>query len=100
MAAQTGKNAVSNASSAASTASFNKLLVRMCLFTFAMITLPIGSYFLSRDHYFHDNLTGAGITAAMVANLILVIFIVLAIRDDDSSHTTQIKSVTELKKDR
>ncbi|KAM0787529.1 hypothetical protein ACM66B_003600 [Microbotryomycetes sp. NB124-2] len=101
MATGAGKHATADASSA-SNGSFNKLLLRMCLFTFAMITLPIGSYFASRDYYFHDNLTGAGITAAMVANLILVVFIVMAIKDDDGSPATptQVKQVSERKKDR
>lgn len=48
-----------------------------------MIFLPIGSYFLSRNYYFGlKNTTPPAILAATVANLILGLFIYLAIRAD------------------
>lgn len=41
-----------------------------------------------------DNLTGAGITAATMANVILVVFVVMALRED----TTEAEKVVEKKK--
>ncbi|ORY88030.1 hypothetical protein BCR35DRAFT_301924, partial [Leucosporidium creatinivorum] len=64
------------------TAPLTGVLIKLGLFTLAMVVLPVGSYFVSRDWYFGDNLTGAGITAATVANLILVAFVVVALRED------------------
>ncbi|KAI5480473.1 vacuolar atpase assembly integral membrane protein vma21 [Pseudohyphozyma bogoriensis] len=58
------------------------VLLKLALFTLAMVVLPIGTYYGSRDYYFHDNTTGAGILAAIVANLILIGFVVMAFMDD------------------
>ncbi|SCV67420.1 BQ2448_5031 [Microbotryum intermedium] len=63
-------------------APLNGVLIKMGLFTLAMVILPIGSYYLSRDYYFGSNLTGSGMTAATVANLILAAFVITAIRED------------------
>jgi hypothetical protein len=90
------------------------VLIKMGLFTLAMVVLPIGSYFVSRDYYFGcesvgprrrmlsrctdsvspeqtANLTGAGMTAAIVANLILVAFVVIALREDSGQRAQETK---------
>lgn len=36
-----------------------------------------------------DNLTGAGITAAMMANVVLVAFVVTALREDQQDQQSQ-----------
>ncbi|GAA5907609.1 Vma21p [Sporobolomyces salmoneus] len=54
---------------------------KLSLFTLLMIVGPIGTYFLSLNHYFHDP-TPSAISAAFVANLVLVGFVVVAILED------------------
>ncbi|KDE07058.1 hypothetical protein MVLG_02634 [Microbotryum lychnidis-dioicae p1A1 Lamole] len=69
------------------------VLIKMGLFTLAMVILPIGSYYVSRDYYFGTNLAGAGMTAATVANLILGAFVVMAIREDGGEPQAPMTSV-------
>jgi hypothetical protein len=67
-------------------------------FTFAMITLPIGTYFFTVNFVFQGkhlvmrprelltlcpgNATYAGGLAALMANVVLIAYIVMAFRDD------------------
>ncbi|GAA5840317.1 hypothetical protein JCM3766R1_001456 [Sporobolomyces carnicolor] len=54
---------------------------KLALFTLLMIIGPIGTYFLSLNYYFHDP-TPSAISAALVANLVLVGFVVVAFLED------------------
>ncbi|GAA6022234.1 hypothetical protein JCM11491_001676 [Sporobolomyces phaffii] len=56
---------------------------KLALFTLLMIVGPIGTYFLSLKYYFHDP-TPSAISAAFVANLVLVGFVVVAFLEDKS----------------
>ncbi|KAM0748339.1 hypothetical protein T439DRAFT_358890 [Meredithblackwellia eburnea MCA 4105] len=59
------------------------VLTKLAIFTAAMVVLPIGSYFLSRDYYFGPkNTTPPGIIAATMANIVLVAFIWVALKED------------------
>lgn len=51
-------------------------------FTFAMITLPIGTYFFTVNFVFGGNATYAGGLAALMANVVLIAYVVMAFRDD------------------
>ncbi|KAF9435976.1 vacuolar ATPase assembly integral membrane protein vma21 [Entomortierella beljakovae] len=57
-------------------------LVKLGFFTVAMVTFPIGTYFLSIDRVFGGNATYAGISAAVVANLVLFAYVIAAILED------------------
>ncbi|GAB7334207.1 hypothetical protein MBLNU13_g06263t2 [Cladosporium sp. NU13] len=61
-------------------------------FTFAMITFPIGSYFLSVNTIFGGNSTYAGATAAIVANIVLLSYVVVAFNDDKSEREADLAS--------
>ncbi|KAF2719931.1 hypothetical protein K431DRAFT_286240 [Polychaeton citri CBS 116435] len=58
------------------------VIAKLLGFTFAMITFPISSYFLSRDYLFKGNATWAGGFAALVANVVLLSYCVIAFQDD------------------
>ncbi|KXL42765.1 MAG: hypothetical protein FE78DRAFT_153708, partial [Acidomyces sp. 'richmondensis'] len=60
------------------------VIAKLLGFTLAMITFPIGSYFLTVDKIFHGNSTYAGATAAIVANMVLVGYVIVAFQDDKS----------------
>lgn len=71
-------------------------------FTFAMVTFPIGTYFLtlhnvysgksgglaqrreSRSYDDVGNATFAGATAAVMANVVLIAYVVMAMKEDQS----------------
>ncbi|KAJ9164588.1 hypothetical protein NKR19_g1206 [Coniochaeta hoffmannii] len=74
------------------------VILKLLAFTFAMIVAPIGSYFLTVDMVFGGNSTYAGALAAIVANVVLVGYVVVAMREDQSER--QGGGTKEGKKDR
>lgn len=50
----------------------------------AMITFPIGSYFLTVNTIFRGNSTYAGGLAALIANFVLIGYVVVAFWDDQA----------------
>ncbi|KAF2252777.1 vacuolar ATPase assembly integral membrane protein VMA21 [Trematosphaeria pertusa] len=57
---------------------------KLLSFTFAMITLPIGSYFFTLKYVFNGNSTYAGALAAVMANVVLIAYVVVAMKEDQS----------------
>ncbi|OCT48816.1 Vacuolar ATPase assembly integral membrane protein vma-21 [Cladophialophora carrionii] len=53
-------------------------------FTVAMIIVPIGSYFLSLNTVFAGNATYSGAFAAIMANVVLFAYIIVAMREDQT----------------
>ncbi|EMF10601.1 vacuolar ATPase assembly integral membrane protein VMA21 [Sphaerulina musiva SO2202] len=67
------------------------VIYKLLGFTFAMITFPIGSYFLSVNLLFGGNSTYAGGLAALVANVVLIGYVVVAFNDDKSEREAAIE---------
>lgn len=83
-------------------------------FTFAMITLPIGTYFFTVNFVFRGscltkpnantrhlpsagNATYAGALAALMANVVLIAYVVMAFKDDQAEQAEEAeKSKKEL----
>ncbi|GAA5959646.1 hypothetical protein JCM3765_007228 [Sporobolomyces pararoseus] len=61
--------------------SLSPVVWKLALFTLLMIVGPIGTYFTTLNYYFHDP-TPSAISAALVANLVLVGFVVVAFLED------------------
>ncbi|KAK4333705.1 Vacuolar ATPase assembly integral membrane protein VMA21 [Rhodotorula toruloides] len=62
---------------------YRSVVTKLAIFTLAMVLLPIGTYYLTRDFLFGpQNLTYPAIAAVTVANLILVGFVYVAFRED------------------
>ncbi|KAF2234526.1 VMA21-like domain-containing protein [Viridothelium virens] len=78
--APAGSSEKSNISPAVPTS----VIVKLLGFTFAMISLPIGTYFLSVNTIFGGNSTFAGASAAVIANVVLIAYVVVAMREDQS----------------
>jgi hypothetical protein len=57
---------------------------RLLSFTFAMITFPIGTYFVTLHNLYGGNATFAGATAAVMANVVLIAYVVMAMKEDQS----------------
>lgn len=51
-------------------------------FTAAMVIFPIGSYFVTVNTIFRGNSTFAGGFAALVANVVLIGYVIVAWKDD------------------
>ncbi|KAG8164776.1 hypothetical protein KVR01_005051 [Diaporthe batatas] len=60
------------------------VIVKLLAFTFAMIVVPIGSYFATVNTVFKGNSTFAGATAAIMANVVLIAYVIVAMREDQS----------------
>ncbi|PKS06360.1 hypothetical protein jhhlp_007108 [Lomentospora prolificans] len=72
------------------------VIVKLLVFTLAMVVLPIGSYYASVDTLFKGNSTFAGALAAFMANVVLVGYVVAAMKEDQSD----LQPKEEGKKDR
>ncbi|PQE20848.1 vacuolar atpase assembly integral membrane vma21 protein [Rutstroemia sp. NJR-2017a WRK4] len=60
------------------------VIYKLLGFTFAMIVVPIGSYFVTLDTLFKGNSTYAGALAAVMANVVLIGYVVVAMNEDQS----------------
>ncbi|KAK3182273.1 vacuolar ATPase assembly integral membrane protein vma21 [Lecanicillium sp. MT-2017a] len=59
------------------------VIVKLLGFTFAMIVIPIGSYFLTVNTIFQGNSTWAGGVAALLANVVLLGYVIVAMNEDN-----------------
>ncbi|KAK4952318.1 vacuolar ATPase assembly integral membrane protein vma21 [Elasticomyces elasticus] len=57
-------------------------IAKLLFFTFAMVTFPLGSYFLTVNTIFKGNTTYAGGFAAFMANVVLIGYVIVAFQDD------------------
>jgi len=60
------------------------VIFKLLGFTVAMVCVPIGSYFLTLHLVFGGNATYAGAFAAVMANVVLIAYIIVAMREDQS----------------
>ncbi|CZT17687.1 probable Vacuolar ATPase assembly integral membrane protein VMA21 [Ramularia collo-cygni] len=67
----------------------SSVIVKLLTFTFAMVTLPIGSYFATVNVLFGGNSTYAGALAAIMANVVLMGYIIVAFNDDKSEREAE-----------
>ncbi|KAM5356246.1 hypothetical protein ACJ41O_002892 [Fusarium nematophilum] len=74
-----------------------EVIYKLLAFTFAMIVVPIGSYFLTVNTIFRGNSSFAGGLAAVMANVVLVSYIIVAMKEDQSEQLE--KEKRESKKD-
>ncbi|KAH8602531.1 vacuolar ATPase assembly integral membrane protein [Bisporella sp. PMI_857] len=63
------------------------VIYKLLGFTLAMAVVPITSYFLTLNSIFGGNSTWAGATAALMANVVLIGYIIVAMKEDDSEPT-------------
>ncbi|KAI0898656.1 VMA21-like domain-containing protein [Annulohypoxylon nitens] len=67
------------------------VIIKLLAFTLAMVVLPIGSYFLTVNTVFRGNSTYAGGLAAIMANVVLVGYVVVAMNEDQSDQAEEKK---------
>ncbi|RKP01022.1 hypothetical protein CXG81DRAFT_19120 [Caulochytrium protostelioides] len=60
------------------------VLAKLLAYSVAMFAAPLTVYFVGLERYFNNNTTLAGIAAAVTANVVLVLFVVDAMREDDA----------------
>ncbi|KAK0298701.1 vacuolar ATPase assembly integral membrane protein vma21 [Friedmanniomyces endolithicus] len=73
-------------------------IAKLLFFTFAMITFPISSYFLTVHNLFSGNTTYAGALAAFVANVVLMGYVIVAFQDDKSEREIDAAAAANEKK--
>ncbi|KAK4464902.1 hypothetical protein QBC42DRAFT_262585 [Cladorrhinum samala] len=74
------------------------VIFKLLAFTFGMIVIPIGSYYVTVDNLFNGNSTYAGALAAIMANVVLIGYILVAMAEDKSDREEEKRK--ESKKDR
>ncbi|SPO25942.1 related to VMA21 - ATPase assembly integral membrane protein [Ustilago trichophora] len=57
---------------------------KLALFSVALFAAPLFAYYFAKDRYFAGNATYAGGLAALVVNLVLGAYVVVAFLEDDS----------------
>ncbi|CAK7267219.1 vacuolar ATPase assembly integral membrane protein vma21 [Sporothrix epigloea] len=65
------------------------VIFKLLGFTFTMIVAPIGSYFATVDRLFSGNSTYAGALAAIIANVVLVAYVIVAFYEDQSDQLAE-----------
>jgi len=60
------------------------VIYKLLGFTLAMVVGPIGSYFLTLNTLFGGNSTYAGALAAIMANVVLIGYVIVAFQEDQS----------------
>ncbi|KAI4167332.1 MAG: hypothetical protein LQ343_007293 [Gyalolechia ehrenbergii] len=60
------------------------VIVKLLGFTAAMLGGPIGVYYLTLNTVFHGSSTWAGAAAAFTANLVLIAYVIVAMKEDQS----------------
>ncbi|CAG8960587.1 hypothetical protein HYFRA_00013410 [Hymenoscyphus fraxineus] len=60
------------------------VIFKLLGFTLAMVVCPLGTYYLSLDTIFGGNSTYAGASAAIMANIVLMGYVIVAFREDQS----------------
>ncbi|KOS20927.1 Vacuolar ATPase assembly integral membrane protein vma21 [Escovopsis weberi] len=63
------------------------VIVKLLGFSFAMIVVPIGSYFLTVHSVFNGNSSLAGGMAALLANVVLISYVVVAMKEDQGEQS-------------
>ncbi|RMD40084.1 hypothetical protein DV735_g5064, partial [Chaetothyriales sp. CBS 134920] len=86
-----GSNVVSDVTPAVPLSVILKLLG----FTFAMIVVPLGSFFFTREYVFNGSAIYSGAFAALMANVVLIGYVIVAVLEDQGDQ----KAVQETKKD-
>ncbi|WFD06757.1 hypothetical protein MVES1_002111 [Malassezia vespertilionis] len=62
---------------------------KLALFSVALFVAPISAYFLAKDRWLSGNAVYAGGLAAIVANVVLGGYILMACLEDDGTQTKQ-----------
>ncbi|KAF8424697.1 hypothetical protein EV426DRAFT_599012 [Tirmania nivea] len=62
------------------------VISKLLAYTIAMIVAPLGAYYLTLNNVYSGNNTFAGATAAVVANMVLIAYVIEALREDDADN--------------
>ncbi|KAI9828671.1 MAG: vacuolar ATPase assembly integral membrane protein vma21 [Thelocarpon impressellum] len=60
------------------------VIFKLLAFTAAMVAGPLGTYYLTLNTIFKGNTTFAGGSAAFMANVVLIAYVIVAMREDQS----------------
>jgi hypothetical protein len=67
------------------------VILKLLAATFAMVVVPIGSYFLTVNTVFKGNSTYAGGLAALMANVVLIGYVLVAMNEDQTDQIEEKK---------
>ncbi|KAK9452492.1 vacuolar ATPase assembly integral membrane protein vma21 [Dipodascopsis uninucleata] len=54
----------------------------LAMFTAAMVIIPLGSFYLTLHLFFNENRQWAGLVAAIMANVVVISYVIFAFRED------------------
>ena len=75
------------------------IIAKLLLCTLLLVTVPLGTFFLSLRTIFRGNNTYAGALAAIMANVVLVGYLLVAVWDDQKDQN-EVKRQGEKEKDK
>ncbi|KAF9581789.1 vacuolar ATPase assembly integral membrane protein vma21 [Lunasporangiospora selenospora] len=70
----------------------SSVVAKLAFFTGAMVIVPIGTYFVSLNKFFEGNATYAGICAAVMANVVLIAYVIAAVLEDSQTGRNPVSS--------
>ncbi|KAK9370768.1 hypothetical protein V1509DRAFT_616782 [Lipomyces kononenkoae] len=68
------------------------------MFTVAMVTAPLGSFYISLNYIFDGNRQWAGLVAALVANVVVIGYVMFAWNEDGMAYSKSDEGAEETKK--
>ncbi|ORY66196.1 vacuolar ATPase assembly integral membrane protein VMA21 [Pseudomassariella vexata] len=75
------------------------VILKLLAFTLAMVVVPLGSYYASVNTLFGGNSTYAGAMAAIMANVVLIGYVIVAYNEDQSDRL-ELEAKEDTKKER
>jgi hypothetical protein len=73
----------------------SSVIAKLLFFTLLLVTVPLGSYFISIRTFFNGNATYAGALAALMANVVLLGYLVVAIQEDQGDQLEMAKEAAK-----
>jgi len=62
----------------------NGTLVKLMFFSLALGIVPISTYFFTQTYVFNENSVWAALAAVVAANIILISYVIVAIREESA----------------
>lgn len=69
------------------------VIYKLLTATFLMVFAPIAMYFLTVNTVFSGNTTWAGATAAFTANVVLIGYIIVAVKEDQGEEPRKVGKI-------
>ncbi|KAJ3283427.1 vacuolar ATPase assembly integral membrane protein vma21 [Borealophlyctis nickersoniae] len=70
------------------------VIAKLVFFSFLLFVLPLSSYYYTLNNVFHGNTNYSAITAVIVANLVVIGYVIAAFTESDKDEPVKVKKTT------